>query len=896
MPIIKTPDQRLRVFISSTINELATERKKVQGIVEGMKLTPVFFESGSRPHPPRDLYRSYLDQSDVFIGIYWQSYGWVAPDMEISGLEDEWRLSNDKPKLIYIKDAEERDPKLEALIKDIQDSSVACYQKFENAEDLAELLANDLALLLTERFQSSEIKTEEIKPKTNLPTLRSEIIGRVNEIKTIKEKFRIPELGIITLIGPGGTGKTRLALEIGKELLADFKDGVYFVQLASITESARVPGVIAQTMGMKNNGITDVENWVLDYLYDKSLFLILDNFEQIADAGIFVSDILNKCQQVKILVTSRTPLYIRNEHIFSVDPLEIKPFNENGNSKHSGAVSLFLQRAMESNASITWNEENLKAAYSICYKLDGLPLGIELAAARCRHLDPVQLDKKMENILDTITSGPRDYPKRQQTLRNTIQWSYDLLEPADQRLFRRLSVFINGWSIDAAEKICWDAFNEKDNLQQCIEHLEDYGMIVKLPSENEYKSHRLLQVIKEYAFEKLIQANEAETLKLLHCNYYQQLAQSNTQQILMSPASLSHLTFREDYENIVGALHYAMNAQDQKKTWSLINSLNALYMITGEIGFLFEWLERANIKSDPENIEIMLANNSKFEIAISLLFAGFTRSTTGNFQEGLRDLMISRQFSKESAIPQIESSALLFMGIANITTGYFDNAKTLLLESIELSKQCDQVAIRLSAEITLHVVYVEENKTERAVKLMDKTIAEVHSGFMPLVQSYALYQRGFLHYYMQEYEQAKLRFEESINLNKKYNLNSNASFPLIGIAMIYTELDVQEIALSSFRNSLECLRISGSNVEFECFKYAVCHYLAKTAQTEKALRLFAFIMNEYSKKKFRPWITMRICIDYAEQILLTTYSADDLSGYVDRAGELSREEIYAMVN
>src|SRR6478735_1364050 len=160
MTVIKTPDQRLRVFISSTIQELAAERKKVQEVLERMKLTPVFFESGARPHPPRDLYRSYLEQSDVFVGIYWKSYGWTAPDMEISGLEDEWRLSGDKPKLIYIKQADQREPRLNTLIKNIQDSNVACYQKFEKLEDLTDLIANDLAILLTERFQSGESRKE----------------------------------------------------------------------------------------------------------------------------------------------------------------------------------------------------------------------------------------------------------------------------------------------------------------------------------------------------------------------------------------------------------------------------------------------------------------------------------------------------------------------------------------------------------------------------------------------------------------------------------------------------------------------------------------------------------------------------------------------------------------
>ena len=538
-------------------------------------------------------------------------------------------------------------------------------------------------------------------------------------------------MGLITLTGPGGTGKTRLALELGKELLNDFKDGVFFVQLASVTDSAKLPAVIAQTLGMINRGNPDVGNWVLEWLYDKSLLLILDNLEQIPNAGFFIAEILNKCGEIKILVTSRTPLYIRNENIFSVEPLEIgSPERKNEGQSHS-AVDLFMQRATESNASIDWNAENRKAAYSICYKLDGLPLGIELAAARCRHITPVQLDKKMGNILDSIGSGPRDYPGRQQTLRNTIQWSYNLLEPADQRLFRRLSVFENGWSFDALENICWKGFGEGGDLQSSVEHLSDFGLTVRTQTENDYQSQRLLQVIREYAPEKLKEAGDEEKLKELHCDYYQRLAQYNAEQIWMNPVNKSHLNFREDYENIAGAFNFAVSRGDQRKIWSLINSLNALYLVKGEIGFLFEGLEKAHIKSDEEGIQKMLACGSKPELALSLLSAGFIRTTTGNFIEGFRDLEASRQLAREAGVTPIEARALLFLGISYITTEYFEKAKELLLECISLCKDQDSVSVKLTAELTLTEIYVEEKQTEKAVKNFDGLINQVHSAFMP---------------------------------------------------------------------------------------------------------------------------------------------------------------------
>jgi predicted ATPase/tetratricopeptide (TPR) repeat protein len=895
MSIIKTPDQRLRVFISSTINELTQERQSAKAVIESLKLTPVYFEAGARPHPARDLYRSYLDQSDIFIGIYWKSYGWIAPDMEISGLEDEWQLSGNKPKLIYIKNSTERDAKLKALLSEIENNGAICYQNFNSADDLANLLANDIAILLSERFQTA-IATKEINesaPKNNLPTVRNEIIGREKEINELIEKLDKSEAGLITLTGPGGTGKTRLSLEVGKRILNKFNDGVYFVSLASITETERVPWVIAQALGMNNSGVKDVAKWLLEYLFDKSLLLILDNFEQIANAGIFVSQILNKCPKVKIIVTSRTPLYLRYENIFPVEPLGVKPYMPNAADGPSEAVQLFMQRAKDSNTSINWDEENLAAAYSICNKVDGLPLAIELSAARCRHLNPIQLEKKLSTVLNSNLTGPVDYPERQKTLRNTIQWSYNLLDKTDQRLFHRLPIFVNGWSYDAMEKVCWEEFKETENLDISLERLIDYGLVVKTASN--YNCYRLLQIIKEYAYEKMVESEEEKSLKDFHCSYFQTLAIINSQKTWAGIADVSHLNFREDYENILEAFQYALEIKDVIKILSLINYLNALYMMTGEIGYLFELIEKATIKSDATSLEEMVKIIPGELLAFSFLSVGFTRSTTGNFNEGLRDLMAARQFAKKVNMPQIEGFALLFMGLANVTMGNFENAKELLLESIQLTRLVNQLPGQLTAEVTLHIVYLEENNVEKATTLLDNAIILSQTSFMPLVQSYALYERGFLHYYLKEYEAALQRFKESDELNKKFNLNLNGSFPLIGFAMVHTELNNFDQAINYFKKSLDCIRTSGNTIEFECFKYAFCNYLAKAGQSDKAIRLYSFIKKQKSITNFQPWISQRCCLDYAYETLNTVYDAAVIKNNIENAVDLSREEIYAMI-
>lgn len=895
MSMIKTPDQRLRVFISSTINELKAERRSARSVIVGLHLIPVFFESGARPYPAMELYRSYLDQSDIFIGIYWKSYGWTAPDMDISGLEDEWKLSGNKPKLVYIKHASDRDPKLDALLADIQNSDTLCYQKFETPEELAELLANDLAILLTERFQSAVPRSEgeDRKRRTNLPALRNELIGRSAEMEQLSAKLAIPELGLVTLTGPGGTGKTRLSLELGKRLIDKFEDGVYFVSLGTVTESSRVPFVIAQSLGMNNNSNRDVSQWLLEYLFDKSMLLILDNFEQITGGGMLVSKILNKCPKVKIIVTSRTPLYIRNENIFPVNPLAINPFTPESGTKHAEAVELFIHLANESNPSITWNEKNIVAAYSICKKVDGLPLAIELTAARCRHLDPFHLDKKLNTLLDSNLPSPLDYPERQQTLRSTIQWSYDLLDTTDQRLFRRLSVFLNGWSYLAVEKICWEDFGETEYIDISLERLVDFGLVVKTSSD--YNCFRLLKIIKEYSHEKLVEAGEEDQLKGFHCTYFQQLALVNAQKTWEAVVDTSHLQFREDYENAVAALQYALEIKDDLKILSLINYLNALYMMTGEIGYLFELLEKANIKSDEEGIKRLLVNVPKPIIAICLLSTGFTRSTTGNFEEGLRDLSVSRQFAEEHGILPIEAFTLLFMGMANVTMCNFVEARKLLTRSIALNKQLQQLPGQLTGEIALHVTYLEENDIATATALLDNAIEKTQTGFMPLVQSFALYERAYLHFYLKEYEPALQRFLESTAINQKYNLNMNASFGMLGEAMLYTALKQFDLAVPAFRRAMDCQRMSGNDIEFECYKYACCYYLAASGQTDNATKLYSHIRSYLDKTNFRPWITQYCCLEYSYELLPALHDAAFLEKCIANAEELSREEIYAMI-
>src|SRR4051812_38658187 len=282
---IRTPDQRLRVFVSSTLAELAEERAAVARAISALRLTPVMFELGARPHPPRELYRAYLAQSDIFVGLYWERYGWVGPGMDISGLEDEFRLSNSIPRLLYVKaPAPDREARLTAMIEELQTEGTEAYRTFSTLEELERLVRDDLAVLLSERFaavtaESSSDRTPRLT--RSFPVTSTSLLGREQDIDEVAALLRAPEVRLVTLTGPGGIGKTRLAIAVGERLEDRYPEGAVFLPLASITDPTLVMTRIAGAVGVPMEGTRPALDLVVERLGDTPTLLVLDNLEQV---------------------------------------------------------------------------------------------------------------------------------------------------------------------------------------------------------------------------------------------------------------------------------------------------------------------------------------------------------------------------------------------------------------------------------------------------------------------------------------------------------------------------------------------------------------------------------------------------------------------------------------
>ena len=514
----RTPDRRLRVFVSSTLGELAGERRAVSRAVSALRLTPVMFEAGARPYPPAEVYRAYLAQADVFIGVYWQRYGQLVPGAQVSGLEEEFDLSGGLPRLLYVKaPAPDRERRLADLLARIREESSASYRHFRTPAELGRLVRDDLAVLLSERFAAAGGQAAAAVPSPGhgprpLPVSTTSLLGREQAIGEVAGLAESPGVRLVTLTGPGGVGKTRLAVAAVERLRDRFGAGTVFVPLEAVTDPGLVLAAIGRAAGADLAGTGAPVEALAEMFGDGAWLLVLDNLEQVVQAAPDLGELLARCPGLAMLATSRTVLGLRGEREYPVPPLPLPADPGTASVAEMAAwpaVALFVDRARAVRPGFALTEANAAAVAEICRRLEGLPLAIELAAARTRLLDPPALLDRLARSLDALGTGAVDLPERQRTLRATVEWSIGLLDGAERSLLEIAAVFTDGWTVPAAAAV---AALDEDRALELSEALAGHSLVY-VDSTRLGPRSRMLETIRAFMAERLTARPDADEIE-----------------------------------------------------------------------------------------------------------------------------------------------------------------------------------------------------------------------------------------------------------------------------------------------------------------------------------------------------------------------------------------------
>jgi predicted ATPase/DNA-binding CsgD family transcriptional regulator len=376
-----------------------------------------------------------------------------------------------------------------------------------------------------------------------LPHAPTRLIGRDRDIESVSKLLQRPDVQLVTLTGTGGVGKTRLALAVAERCLNLYRDGVVLVQLAHVRDSDLALPSIAQALGVREQANQPILQGLQSALHQQELLLVLDNLEHLADAADQLAELLAFCPSLTILATSRAPLRLRAERVYAVQPLTIANTSDTGTPEllaNEPAVALFLDRAEAVDPDFALTRDNTSCIAGICDRLDGLPLAIELAASRVRLWPPEHLLARLEHRLDTLSGGPRDLPPRQQTLENTIAWSYDLLTQQEQTVFRRLAAFQGPWTLDAAEAVAGEG---DASVPECVETLLDHNLIVLAGELKGQHGYNMLQTVREFALGQLVKSSDEAITRRKHAEWYLWLTRNWGIRYHSPPSSEARLLF-----------------------------------------------------------------------------------------------------------------------------------------------------------------------------------------------------------------------------------------------------------------------------------------------------------------------------------------------------------------
>lgn len=600
------------------------------------------------------------------------------------------------------------------------------------------------------------------------------IIGRDAEIAEIKNILRASDKCLLTLTGAGGSGKTTLARAVADKMQMEFADGVFFVELAAVNQSELFIGTLAKTLAVDESSNKSLLENVKNFLQNRRILLVLDNFEQILSAADLLREIYDFAANLKILITSRAPLRLKVEREKSVAPLAVPPSDANLSAEQLetfSAVELFVARAQTARPNFTLNEENAPFVAEICKRLDGLPLAVELAAARVKLLSPQAIAARLENSLKLLTGGAKDLPPRQQTMRGAILWSYELLDEAEKNLFRRLAIFANGFTVEAAEAIAEEekepkGDGETDSVLDLLAILIDNNLLVSKEQTDGNVRLQMLEVVREFALECLETSDEAEFVRRVHSQFFLALAEE------------------------------------------------AEPFLSGEGGG--EWLEKLEIEH--ENIRVALGwsliNNGEIAARMAAALRYFWLNHS-HLSEGLRWSQAALQIT-ENTISEARFKLLLTNGVFLKKLGKFEAARKVCEKALTESREVNDLSQAIKAYHGLAAISVLQKDYVSARNYTEEVLALNRELNDEILTANTLCSLGDLEMSIGNYSSARSLFEESLLLSKKLGGKRLLSIVYFNLGTIDYFNNEAQAAGFNFAESLRIAQEMGNKLLISC--------------------------------------------------------------------------------